>query len=84
MGRNDSGDEKRRTRGPCLVNKTDMDRATVYAHALGFKVTGFKFSRGEIGITVEDANGAVREIDLSRYDETEALRKAIENDNGDD
>jgi len=67
------------------VNKTDMDRATVYAHALGFKVTGFEFSSGRIAITVEDATGVVRVIGLScGDDETEVLKRAIENDNGDD
>ena len=76
--------EKKKARGACLVNKTAMDRATNYAHALGFKVIGFDFRRDGMGITVEDAIGAVRVIGSNDDDETEALRKAIENDNGDD
>jgi hypothetical protein len=73
--------EKKKARGACLVNKTNMERGTNYAHALGFKVTGFDFRRDGMGMTVEDTAGAKRTIDP---DELDDLDRAIEQDNGDD
>jgi hypothetical protein len=70
--------DKKKGRAGCLVNKTDMARATNYAHALGLKVTGFEFSYGKIGMTVEDRTGAKGTITQDDLD------RAIEADIGED
>jgi len=66
------------------VNKTDMTRATNYAHAPGLKMTGFEFSYGKIGMTVEDRTGATGTIVCSGDAESDELDKAIEQDNCED
>jgi hypothetical protein len=81
MANKANGEKKRKARGPCLVHKTDMDRATDYAHKLGFKVTGFNFLRDGFGVSVEDHTEATGAITPRSGDDD--LDRAIDDDDGD-